>query len=128
VVQSGSAFGRGNSRAYQALVMPSDKMTFGHFVFYLTFCLLEYTMQIRSANNSCHSATSVANPIIIAFDRNWNELFRKPLSLIEGMAYGVREDYEGGYRGIKTNWCVAKSNDPTIQRICAWATPNNPTE
>ena len=85
-------------------------------------------MQIRSANNACHSATSVANqsrnPIIIAFDRNWNELFRKPLHLIEGMAYGVREDYENGYRGIKTNWCTSRSTDPTIQRIHAWSTPN----
>jgi hypothetical protein len=88
---------------------------------------LEYIMQIRSANNAYHSATSVANPIIIAFDRHWNELFRKPLHLIDGMAYGVREDYENGYRGIKHNWCVTRSNDPTAQRIHAWSTPNNPT-
>jgi hypothetical protein len=84
-------------------------------------------MQIRSANNACHSATSVANPTIIAFDRQWNELFRMPLSQIEGMAYGVREDYENGYRGIKHNWCIGKSADTTAQRIHAWSTPNNPT-
>ena len=84
-------------------------------------------MQIRSANNATHQPASVANPIIIAFDRNWNELFRKPLSQIEGMAYGVREDYENGYRGIKTNWCVSRSTDPTTKRIHAWSTPNNPT-
>lgn len=88
-------------------------------------------MQLRSANNATLSATSVANrtlnPIIIAFDRNWNELFRKPLNQIEGMAYGVREDYENGYRGIKHNWCTSRSTDPIIQRICAWSTPNLPT-
>ena len=80
-------------------------------------------MQIRSSNSSCVSATSVANPIIIAFDRNWNELFRKPLSQIDGMAYGVREDYESGYRGIKHNWCASNSTD-TTKRIHAWSTPN----
>ncbi len=80
-------------------------------------------MQLRSANNATHQATSVVNPTIIAFDRNWNELYRKPLSQIEGMAYGVREDYESGYRGIKTNWCTSEAS----KSVCAWATPNNPT-
>ena len=81
-------------------------------------------MQLRSSNSTAHQPTKVANPTIIAFDRNWNELFRKPLSEIDGMAYGVREDYENGYRGIRTNWCVSKSTDPIVQRICAWSTPN----
>ena len=79
-------------------------------------------MQIRSSNSSCVSATSVANPIIIAFDRNWNELFRNHLNQIEGMAYGVREDYESGYRGIKFNWCGRFSGHPT--KVHAWSTPN----
>lgn len=80
-------------------------------------------MQLRSANNATHQATSVANPIIAAFDRNWNELYRKPLNQIEGMAYGVREDYESGYRGIKTNWCISESS----RYVHAWATLNHPT-
>lgn len=81
-------------------------------------------MQIRSANSATQQPASVANPIIIAFDRSWNELFRKPLNEIDGMAYGVREDYESGYRGIKINWCASRSTDPIVQRICAWSTPN----
>lgn len=81
-------------------------------------------MQLRSSNSTTHQPTKVSNPTIIAFDRNWNELLRKPLSDMEGMAYGVREDYENGYRGIKTNWCTSKSTDPIVQRICAWSTPN----
>lgn len=84
-------------------------------------------MQLRSSNSSCVSATSVANsslnPIIIAFDRKWNELFRKPLSQIDCMAYGVREDYGNGYRGIKINQAASR----TTHRIHAWATPNLPT-
>lgn len=84
-------------------------------------------MQIRSANSATNQATNVANqatqirnPIIIAFDRNWNELFRKPLTQIDCMAYGVREDYEAGYRGIKINQAQSR----TTHKIHAWATPN----
>lgn len=96
-------------------------------------------MQLRSANSATLSATNVANhasartptrtpirtlnPTIIAFDRNWNELFRKPLSQIDCMAYGVREDYGNGYRGIKINQAASR----TTHRIHAWATPNLPT-
>lgn len=80
-------------------------------------------MQIRSTNCAIHQPTKVANPIIAAFDRNWNELYRAPLSQIEGMAYGVREDYESGYRGIKTNWCISEAS----KRVCHWATLNHPT-
>jgi hypothetical protein len=80
-------------------------------------------MQLRSANSATNSATSVANPIIIAFDRKWNELYRAPLSQIQGMAYGVREDYESGFRGIKHNWCTTQ----TSEKVHAWATPNLPT-
>ena len=79
-------------------------------------------MQTRSANNATHQPTSVANPIIIAFDRNWNELFRNHLNQIEGMAYGVRDDYESGYRGIKFNWCGRYAGHPT--KVHAWSTPN----
>jgi len=84
-------------------------------------------MQLRSSNSSCVSATIVANivlnPIIIAFDRKWKELYRAPLSQIQGMAYGVREDYENGFRGIKHNWCPSADS----QKVHAWATPNLPT-
>ena len=78
-------------------------------------------MQVRSANCSVvSSGSSPRNPIIIAFGRNWEELYRAPLSQIQGMAYGVREDYESGYRGIKHNWCTAK----TSERVHAWSTPS----
>lgn len=80
-------------------------------------------MQLRSANNACVSASKVANPIIIAFDRNWNELFRKPLQEIDCMAYGTRDDYESGYRGIKINQALSRST----HRIAYWSTPNLPT-
>ena len=86
-------------------------------------------MQIRSANSSANPSASRAshrlNPMVIAFDRNWNELYRKPLSQIEGMAYGTREDYENGYRGIKHNWCIgtpASSASPaSTPRVFAWS-------
>ena len=82
-------------------------------------------MQIRSANSATHQPTKKCDPIIIAFDRNWNELYRKPLSQIEGMAYGTREDYENGYRGIKHNWCIgtpASSASPaSTPRVFAWS-------
>lgn len=77
-------------------------------------------MQIRSANNATHQPTSVANPMIIAFGLGWVELYRAPLSQIQGMAYGVREDYENGYRGIKHNWCTSK----TSEKVHAWSTPS----
>ena len=80
-------------------------------------------MQIRSANSATHQPTKKCDPIIIAFDRNWNELYRERLSMIDGMAYGVREDYESGYRGIKTNWCTTNSTRTPI-KVCHWATPN----
>lgn len=77
-------------------------------------------MQIRSANNATHQPASVANPIIIAFGLGWKELYRAPLSQIQGMAYGVREDYESGYRGIKPNWCTSDAS----KKVHAWSTPN----
>ena len=81
-------------------------------------------MQVRSANCSVvSSGSSPRNPIIIAFGRNWEELYRAPLSQIQGMAYGVREDYGNGYRGIKINQAPSR----TTHKIHAWATPNLPT-
>ena len=77
-------------------------------------------MQLRSANSSTSASTQPRNPIIIAFDRKWNELFRTNLSKIDCMAYGTREDYENGYRGIKHNWCTAD----TSVKVYAWSTPN----
>ena len=79
-------------------------------------------MQIRSANSSTSSATQARNPVIIAFDRNWRELYREELRLIDGMAYGVREDYESGYRGIKLNW--ATGNPANGVKVYAWSTPS----
>lgn len=78
-------------------------------------------MQVRSSNSSVvSSGASPRNPIIIAFGRNWEELYRAPLSQIQGMAYGVREDYESGYRGIKHNWCTADKS----AKVFAWSTPS----
>jgi len=42
--------------------------------------------------------------------------------LIDGMAYGVREDYESGYRGIKLNW--ATGNPANGIKVYAWSTPS----
>jgi hypothetical protein len=94
-----------------------DTLTLGHIVFFFT---QEFIMQIRSANAHTSSTSKVANPIIIAFGRNWEELYRAPLSQIQGMAYGTREDYESGYRGIKHNWCTS----PAGEKVYAWATPS----
>lgn len=81
-------------------------------------------MQVRSSNSSVSSAptprNTIRNPIIIAFDRNWRELFRKNLNEIDCMAYGVRDDYESGYRGIKINMAQSR----TTHRIAYWSTPN----
>jgi hypothetical protein len=52
------------------------------------FVQLEQSNQIFE-----HSKCSDSfDPIIAAYDFRWNKLFVKPLSQVEGMAYGVRED------------------------------------
>lgn len=73
-------------------------------------------MQLRSANFATAGVQSKCNPIIIALDRNWCELYRAPLNQIDGMAGGVRLDYESGYRGLRLN--------TTSLKVHAWATPN----
>jgi hypothetical protein len=77
-------------------------------------------MQVRSSNSSVASASAKHDPIIIAFGLGWRELYRAPLSRIHGMAYGTREDYESGYRGIKTNWCTSAESE----KVHAWSTPS----
>lgn len=77
-------------------------------------------MQVRNQNSHAHQPTTKRDPMIIAFGLGWKELYRAPLSKIQGMAYGVREDYESGYRGIKTNWCTSPESD----KVHAWATPS----
>jgi hypothetical protein len=77
-------------------------------------------MQVRSSNLSVSSSAVAHNPTIIAFDRNWRELYREQLRLIDGMAYGVREDYESGYRGIKLNWAGKVDG----VKVYAWSTTN----
>jgi len=64
------------------------------------------------------------DPLIAAYDFRWNELFRKPLSQIEGMAYGVREDFLdrkylrwSGGKPFAGNQCP----DPASARVCFWA-------
>ena len=82
-------------------------------------------MQVRSSNMSVVGANTPCaprNPTIIAFDRNWRELYREELRFIDGMAYGVREDYESGYRGIKLNW--ATGNPANGIKVYAWSTPS----
>ena len=116
MLYSAFAFGRGVVHGQTVCPATNDTLTHGHFVFYL----LESIMQVRSANSSVHTPAAKHDPIIIAFGLGWVELYRAPLSRIEGMAYGVREDYESGYRGIKHNWCTAK----TSERVHAWSTPS----
>jgi len=77
-------------------------------------------MQIRNQNSHAHTPAAKRDPIIIAFGLGWVELYRAPLSKIEGMAYGTREDYESGYRGIKHNWCTSA----TSAKVHAWSTPS----
>ena len=73
-------------------------------------------MQLRSANFATAGVQSKCNPIIIALDRNFDELYRAPLSQIDGMAGAVRRDYESGHRGLRLN--------TTSLKVHAWATPN----
>jgi hypothetical protein len=73
-------------------------------------------MQLRSANFSTAGVAPKCNPIIIALDRNWNEIYRAPLNQLDGMAGAVRNDYEAGHRGIRMN--------TTSIKVFAWATPN----
>ena len=64
-----------------------------------------------------HSKTY--DPLIAAYDYRWNKLFVKPLSQVEGMAYGVREDLlSGKYMpgAIIGNQCPAISST----RVCFW--------
>lgn len=79
-------------------------------------------MQVRSSNSAVATRTVKHNPMIIACDRNWNEIYRAPLDQIKGMAYGPREDYESGYRGIKLNW--ATGNPANGIKVYAWSTPS----
>ena len=88
----------------------------------VSLSLSESYMQIRSSNMSVDAVATPRNPTIIAFDRNWRELYREELKLIDGMAYGVREDYESGYRGIKLNW--ATGNPANGIKVYAWSTPS----
>ena len=67
-------------------------------------------MQVRSSNSAVATRTVKHNPMIIACDRNWDEVYRAPLDQIKGMAYGPREDYESGYRGMKINWCTSQDS------------------
>jgi hypothetical protein len=73
-------------------------------------------MQLRSANFATSGVQSKCNPIIIALDRKWREIYRAPLNQIDGMAGAVRNDYEAGHRGIRIN--------TTSLKVFAWATPN----
>ena len=76
---------------------------------------LEHSNQIFEHSNCSDSF----DPLIAAYDYRWNKLFTKPLSQIEGMAYGVREDLlTGKYMpgAIIGNQCPAISST----RVCVW--------
>lgn len=62
------------------------------------------------------TSASKVNPTIIAYGLGYKELFRKPLSEVQGMAYGVREDYENGSTKLTVNQCTARESD----RVFAW--------
>ena len=64
------------------------------------------------------------DPLITAYDWRWGLLFTKPLSQIEGMAIGVREDFLKhahnrfyGGRPFAGNQCP----DPASARVCFWS-------
>jgi hypothetical protein len=64
------------------------------------------------------------DPLIAAYDFRWGLLFTKPLSQIEGMAIGVREDFlknaHNRFRGgqpFAGNLCP----DPASARVCFWS-------
>ena len=76
---------------------------------------LEQSKQIFEHSNCSDSF----DPLIAAYDFRWNKLFVKPLSQVEGMAYGVREDLlTGRYMpgAIIGNQCPAISST----RVCFW--------
>jgi len=58
------------------------------------------------------------NPTIQALDRKFNVLYTKQLSDIQGMAYGVREDFEQGDRRITFNQCYNNAS-----KTIAWWMP-----
>lgn len=91
-------------------------MTINHFV-----PATQNTEQLEHSNQIFeHSKCSNSyDPLIAAYDFRWNKLFTKPLSQIEGMAYGVREDLlTGKYMpgAIIGNQCPAISST----RVCFW--------
>lgn len=59
------------------------------------------------------------DPVISACDFRFNEVFRKPLSQIDGMASGVRADFLNGKflpGGFADNQCP----DPASASVCFW--------
>ena len=53
-------------------------------------------------------------PTIIQYDRNLKEIRRDEASKAPGVAYGVKEDAENGFRGLRANWCT------TAIPKCVW--------
>lgn len=67
-----------------------------------------------------HVSVQSYNPTIAAYDHRWTEIYRKPLNEIEGMAYGVREDFQNGkimLGGFVGNQCA----EPVSSRVCFWS-------
>lgn len=63
---------------------------------------------------------STYDPSIAAHDFQWNILFIKSLSQIEGMAVGVREEFQSGNfmpGGFRANLCP----DPASSAVCFWS-------
>ena len=91
-------------------------MTISHFVSATQNTeQLEQSKQIFEHSNCSDSF----DPLIAAYDYRWNKLFTKPLSQIEGMAWGVREDLLTGKcmpGAIIGNQCPAISST----RVCFW--------
>jgi len=60
------------------------------------------------------------DPLITAYDFRWEPLFTKPLSQIEGIAYGVAQDFlEGKFMpgGFTGNQCP----DSASSAVCFWS-------
>jgi hypothetical protein len=92
----------------------NDIMTISHFV--PTESNLEQLEHYKPIFEHCNTY----DPLIAAYDFQWNILFTKPLSQIEGMAYGVREDFLNG-KFMLGGWTGNQCPDPASSAVCFWS-------
>ena len=63
------------------------------------------TFTPRVFNTNPQQTLAINNPLVTALDRSFKPIFTAPLSDIDGMAYGTREDFAKGNPKLTTNWC-----------------------